>query len=94
VIAESVLMKHQLLIVNRSRRRAPEPPRLGSTDCWILFALDQADSLSPGLMPANIASLTINRSLKSPRALNTFFTSSMVSERRSGRGHARVHGRS
>jgi hypothetical protein len=39
VIAESVLTKHQLLILNRPRRRA-ESPHPGSPDCWILFAVD------------------------------------------------------
>jgi hypothetical protein len=39
VIAESVLTKHQLLILDRSRRRA-ESPEPGSPDRWLLFALD------------------------------------------------------
>ena len=40
VIAESVLTKHQLLILNRSRRSCAESPHPGSPDRWILFALD------------------------------------------------------
>ena len=39
VIAESVLTKHQLLILNRSRRRVPNFVHLGPPDRWILFAL-------------------------------------------------------
>jgi hypothetical protein len=42
VVAESVLIKHQVLIVNRSCRRAPKSPRPGSADRRILFAVDQA----------------------------------------------------
>jgi hypothetical protein len=48
VVAESVLTKHQFLIVNRTRRRAPKSPRLGSADHRILLALDKADSPSAG----------------------------------------------
>ena len=40
VVAESVLAKHQLLILNRLRRRAPESPRPGSVHNWILFSMD------------------------------------------------------
>ena len=40
VIAESVLTKHQLLILNRSRRRAPEPAHSGSPNRWLLLASD------------------------------------------------------
>ena len=39
VIAESVLSKHQLLILNRSRRR-PESAHAGSPSRWTVFALD------------------------------------------------------
>jgi hypothetical protein len=46
VVAESVLIKHQLLILNRSRRRAPNLRILGSFDRWILFALDSAEEAS------------------------------------------------
>ena len=44
VIAESVLMKHQLLIVNRSRRRAPNLRVLDRLIARILFAVDQAET--------------------------------------------------
>ena len=39
VIAESILTKHQLLILNRAPACA-ESPHPGSPDRWILFALD------------------------------------------------------
>jgi hypothetical protein len=42
VIAESVLIKHQLLIVNRSRRRAPNL-RVGSANRRFVFAVDPAE---------------------------------------------------
>jgi len=42
VIAESVLIKHQLLIMNRLRRPCTQPPRLGPADRRILFAVDQS----------------------------------------------------
>jgi hypothetical protein len=44
VVAESVLIEHQFIIVNRSRRRVPKPPRPGSADRRILFPVDKADS--------------------------------------------------
>ena len=40
VVAESVLAKHQLLILNRSRRRSPKSLCPGPDNRWILFALD------------------------------------------------------
>ena len=40
VIAESVLTKHQMLILNRSRRRAPNLRTLDRLIAGILFALD------------------------------------------------------
>src|SRR5689334_12519323 len=48
VVAESVLIKHQLLIVNHSRLRAPNLRALRSANRGILFALDKADSPSAG----------------------------------------------
>ena len=39
VVGESVLAKHQLLILNRSRRRGPISAP-GSAHRWNLFALD------------------------------------------------------
>ena len=39
VVAESVLAKHQLLILNRSRRRSPNLG-MGSPHCRILFTVD------------------------------------------------------
>jgi hypothetical protein len=42
VIAESVLIKHQLLIVNRSRRRCTQSRRLGSADRRFVFGVDPA----------------------------------------------------
>jgi len=44
VIAESVLIKHQLLIVNRSRRRAPNLRVLDRLIAGCCSLLDQADS--------------------------------------------------
>src|SRR5215472_16001252 len=46
VVAESVLAKHQLLILSRSGRRAPEPPHHGSNYCWLLLPLDSAAKAS------------------------------------------------
>jgi hypothetical protein len=43
VIAESVLIKHQLLILNRSRRRAPNFGVWDRPDRRLLFAVDQAE---------------------------------------------------
>jgi hypothetical protein len=40
VVAESVLAKHQLLIVNRSRQRFAQSPHPGSADCRTLLAPD------------------------------------------------------
>jgi hypothetical protein len=40
VVAESVLTKHQLLILNRSRRRAPNLRILDHPNRWLLLALD------------------------------------------------------
>ena len=48
VIAESVFAKHQLLIINRSRRRAPNLCILDRFNRWILFALDYLASASAG----------------------------------------------
>ena len=39
VVAESLLVKQQLLILNRSRHRAPDPPRVGSDPRWGLCAV-------------------------------------------------------
>src|SRR3989442_16031584 len=36
VMAGSVLMKHQLLVFSRSRRRAPKSPRVGPTCRWMV----------------------------------------------------------
>jgi len=44
VIAESVLVKHQLLILNRSPATRAQSANLGSPDCQLLFTLDPADS--------------------------------------------------
>src|SRR5215470_11945512 len=48
VVAESVLIKHQLLIVNRSRRRAPNLRVLDRLIAGFCFALDKADSPASG----------------------------------------------
>jgi len=40
VIAESVLTKHQLLILQSLAATCAESPHLGSADRWILFTLD------------------------------------------------------
>jgi hypothetical protein len=48
VVAESVLIKHQLLIANRSRRRAPLLCAFRSADRRILFDVDTTDSPSAG----------------------------------------------
>jgi hypothetical protein len=40
VVAESVLAKHQLLILNRIASACAKSPCLGSAHLWYLFALD------------------------------------------------------
>jgi len=45
VVAESVLMKHQLLIVNRSRRRARSVQKLDLIDPMVVRALVASDRL-------------------------------------------------
>ena len=47
VIAESILTKHQLLILNRSRRRAPNLRTLDRAHSRIMFALDRAEEAPP-----------------------------------------------
>src|SRR5262245_17416370 len=37
VVAESVLMRHQVLILNRGRKRAPNPSGLGSNHCGFVY---------------------------------------------------------
>ena len=47
-VVADILTKHQLLILNRSRQRAPEPLHPGSPHCGILLALDYAQAVSGG----------------------------------------------
>ena len=44
VVAESLAVKHQLLIMKRSQRRAPNLTLVGSADAWILHAFGRRRS--------------------------------------------------
>ena len=44
VVAESLAVKHQLLIMRRSQRRAPQSDLVGSANAWILYAFGLAEA--------------------------------------------------
>src|ERR1035438_2169538 len=47
VVAESALIRHQLLIHNRGRKRAPNPARHGSPRRWVAHPLDEPGTHPP-----------------------------------------------
>src|SRR5262245_53992436 len=47
VVAESILLKQQLLILNRTRKRGTESPPLGSRRCWRVYASHAPESPGP-----------------------------------------------
>src|SRR6266446_9617731 len=65
VVAESVLVKQQLLILNRSRKRAPESARIRSDHRWVVRTLDapgayhafsnRAETVNPIEPPSNVS---------------------------------------
>ena len=65
VVAESLLVKHQLLILKRSRDRAPESPCVGSDPCRRVCAVhaprpcgplgDRAQTVDDPELPSNVA---------------------------------------
>ena len=46
VVAESLAVKHQLLIMKRSQRRAPNLTRVGSADARILHAFGVTEAVA------------------------------------------------
>src|ERR1700733_7640964 len=47
LVAESLLLKHQLLILNRSRQRAPKSVRVGPDPCRLAGALAPSHAPAP-----------------------------------------------